>query len=248
MSFKVSFFLIVSLLVKLSLSAQSLNDYQYIIIPEQFSFQSSPNEYDVNEMLQFSFNKYNFKAFIKGQPLPDEASFCDALQVSVLKKGLLKTVLKLELKDCKGNVVYTSPEGKSLKKDYKVAYFQAIRDIFEHSSLRGHRYKKINTPVAEVKPKQELVAKNVTKTPVKTLLFELRGKQYSFKPEGRNFVITENNQHIGKAELLSDDINYKVNAGSLTGKGNFDDYGNFELIRLNPINNKKIKDILARVN
>ena len=76
---------------------QSLNNYQYVVVPEQFEFQRDPHDYDVNRLTQFLFNKYDFKALIKGEQLPAGATICDALQVSVNSRGLTRTRLTLSL-------------------------------------------------------------------------------------------------------------------------------------------------------
>ena len=256
MSLKTLFIFSLSLIANFSIFGQQvLSEYKYVVVPEQFAFQVDAHEYDLNKMLQFTLNKYNFEALLRGETLPEGISYCDALQADLLKKGtLLKTSLTLLLKDCNGRTVYTSPIGSSRKKDFKIAYFESVRELFKAPALKGHKYtgtkkSKTNAVVANTNTgKKELTAKNVTQTPVKALIFELRGKQYNFKSRGKNFIITHNNQQLGEASLLPDNSTYKVEAGSLTGKGSFDDYGNFVLSRINPVNQKTIQDTLARLN
>ena len=254
---------------------QSLNNYQYVVVPEQFEFQRDPHDYDVNRLTQFLFNKYDFKALIKGEQLPAGSTICDALQVSVNSRGLIRTMMVLSLSDCNGKVIYTSPEGESRSKDYKTAYHEAMRNVFKDPRLKMHKYIPVKKPrvlpskptgpstiPAEIlKPRpvkptlglpKQLTGKRITKTPAKAtgpdLIFELRGKQYVFKPQGENYVINHENKPIGQATRHAENGSYILKAGALSGSGFFDDYGNFELKRMNPVTQKPIKDILARVN
>lgn len=254
--------------------AQSLNNYQYVVVPEQFEFQKSPHQYDVNKLTQFLFNKYNFKALIKGEQFPEGVTICDALQASATSRGLTRTRLTLSLSDCNGKVIFTSPEGESKIKDFKKAYNEAMRKVFTNPALKSHKYLPVKKQqIAAVKPSKPsipavmakprpielikgppklLVGKKITKTPAKAtgpdLIFELRGKQYVFQPQGKNYVINHENKPIGQATLHAENGSYILKAGALSGSGSFDDYGNFELNRVNPVTQKPIIDILARIN
>lgn len=251
-------------------NAQTLNNYKYVIVPEQFEFQRSPHDYDVNKMIQFTFNKYDFIAFLASEVPKSDLSICDALMASIKSTGFIKTTFVLTLKDCKGNIVYTSPKGTSIKKDYRVAYYEAVRDVFKAPQLRQHKYFPLKKPKVgapkqslpavitkprPIKPIKEgpkaLTGKRVTKTPAKasgpSLLFALRAKQYAFIPQGRNYAIHQAGKPIGQATFNPESNNYNLKAGTLSGTGVFDDYGNFELNRVNPVTQKPIKDVLARV-
>lgn len=269
MSFIKTIFIAFGFFLSIASNAQSLNHYQYIVVPEQFEFQKSPHQYDVNRLTQFLFNKYNFKALIKGEQFPEGVTICDALQASVTGRGLIRTYLTLSLSDCNGKIITTFPEGESGDKDYKRGYHEAMRNVFKDPRLKMHKYiplkkKKIANPSipAEIlKPRpvkptlglpKQLTGKRITKTPAKAtgpdLIFELRGKQYVFKPQGENYVINHENKPIGQATRHAENGSYILKAGALSGSGFFDDYGNFELKRMNPVTQKPIKDILARVN
>ena len=270
MSFFKIIYIALFLLLSLAGNAQTLNNYQYVIVPEQFEFQKKPHQYDLNKLTQFLFNKYKFKALIKGDQFPEGVTICDVLQVAASGNGFMKTAIVLSLSDCNGKVVYTSPEGMSRNKDYKKAYHEAMRNVFKAPQLKNHIYTPVKTPKVDV-PKKELPAvitqprpvnpiqegpkvltgKRVTKTPAKAtgpvLVFELRGKQYAFKPIGRNYAISQGEKSIGQATFSPEGNNYILKAGALSGTGMFDDYGNFELQRVNPVTQKPIKDVLARV-
>ena len=264
----------ITFLLSIITNGQSLNNYEYVVVPEQFEFQRSPHDYEVNKLTEFLFNKYNFKAFIKGELLPDGITVCDVLETSITGGGFLNTKLTLKLLNCKGEVIYTSEQGTSRKKDYKQAYHEAIRMIFKDPRLKLHKYKEGLKPKTKnysakekeiltvdsakpesVKPQKApviLKGKRTTRTPAKftgpSIIFKLRQKEYVFQPIGKNYVIEHDNETIGEARLNPDNVSYTLKADALSGTGVFDDYGNFELTRINPLTQKQIKDVLARTN
>lgn len=258
------------------MAQQQINDYKFISVPNQFEFQKETNSYEINALTKFLFNKYQFKAFLDSDNESKMFSVCEVLRVSMEKNsGFLDTKIKVILKDCNGKVVYTSPEGKSIKKDYKQAYHEAIRKALNDPRIKNHKYtsivsknKKPQLPgnsnlVAKSKPKQkdttmpmiekcdpqkELPNKKIKSKTLPKFLFSLRGKEYAFQKSNEGYLIFEQGKILGKAILLPNNVDYKVEAGNLSGNGSFDDYGNFVLKRINPANNKPITDIMAREN
>lgn len=245
-------------LLLLSLSAlsfgQTLSNYKYVIVPNTFSFQKKPHEYNLNKLTKFLLNKYNFEAFIEGaeEDIPDvEAK--KLLRLKVVEKGSFTSKIKLVFLDYKGVQVYTSKEGRSNRKDFKASYTEALRNAFKDKVIKNHSYNK--TP--EVKTEQVVVAtkkvalpksKSFFKTEVFQLTFDLRGKKYSFVPASKLvYKILHDATVVGKATLQKNGVDYKLEAGTLTGMGKFDDYGNFILTRVNPANNKSLTDTMIRV-
>jgi len=255
--------------VNFVVSAQQLNNYKYISVPNQFEFQKETNSYEINALTKFLFNKYQFEAFLESDNKDNTIPVCEVLRAYMEKEsGFLDTKIKVVLKDCNGQVVYASAQGKSIKKDYKQAYHDAIRKALNDPIIKNHKYipsknVKMNTPVAkkqdlvnkpkpigsitDMPKKKETVENSVLKTAPK-LLFRLREKQYTFQKNEKGYLIFEEEAPIGKAILLPNNKDYKVEAGTLSGKASFDDYGNFVLERINPVNNKPITDIMAREN
>lgn len=249
--------------------SQKINNYKYISIPNQFEFQREVNSYEINELTKFLFNKYNFEAFLAGDKKYNRIPPCDVLRASMLKKsGLVNTKIRVVLKDCNGEIIYNSREGISIKKDYKQAYHEAIREALDDGLIKNHKFiaSKKNDSGQQMAKKEDLLNKPVPvkpilgvpkakeadkkplKKPVPQLLFELRGKQYVFQKTANGYLIIGNGKPMGKAVKLPNENSYTVEAGNLSGKGNFDDYGNFVLKRVNPVNKKPITDIMARIN
>lgn len=250
---KVVFFTLI--LISSVAMSQSLQGYKYLLIPNKFSFQKKSHEYNLNKLTQFMFNKYGFEAFIEGgaTSVTENISGCDILRVNDVTTGSLTTKIKFEFIDCKGNIIYTSKEGKSFYKEYDKAYNDAIRKVFKgDTKIRLHQYsefqakqrskkiaEKITTPTPEIALNASVKAES--------LAFELREKKYLFKPISKTmFEVFFNNQNIGTVTKKTNTSGYTIEAKELTGTGSFDDFGNFILIRKNPVNGLELKDTLIR--
>lgn len=137
-------FLILLLLVSGLLSAQkSINDYKYVIVPTKYDFLDEENMYRLNTMTKFNLTKIGFTAFYTNEDLPVEIinDRCSKLYVNVEKvKAFLSTKLIITFKDCQNNVIYTSGEGRSKEKEYKVAYPEALNAAFETLNLMKYSY------------------------------------------------------------------------------------------------------------
>lgn len=130
-------------------SQNTINNYKYVLVPERFDFSREDNQYGLNYTTKVLLEEKGFTAFVGDQGLPQEllANKCNALRAEVVqKKGLFVTNLTLLLKDCQGNVVFKSKEGKSREKEFFPAYNLALRDAF--SSLNDVPYKYDSTAAA----------------------------------------------------------------------------------------------------
>ena len=140
-------FFIISFLSILSFNAfsqENINDYKYVIIPNQYSFVSSPDQYQLNSLTKFLFDKYGYTAFLQSEELPQDLrnNRCLALYVDVKKlSAFLKTKLQIELKNCDGVLVSLSKEGETREKEYSKAYNLALRDAFETYQSFNYKYK-----------------------------------------------------------------------------------------------------------
>jgi hypothetical protein len=117
----------------LSFSQTSINDFKYVSVPESYSFLKSKDQYQLNSLTIFLFEKNNFKVLNSFQNYPSDLSqnSCLLLKSDVISiKGFLKTKLQLVLTDCKDNIVFSSEIGKSKLKDFKKAFHQALRNVF----------------------------------------------------------------------------------------------------------------------
>ena len=118
------------LLTLLGYAQQSLNDYSYVVVPEQYDFVTGKDRYQLNSMTKFYLNKHGFNAFLYSE-VPNVMK-CDGLYADVIKENaILNTKLVLVLKDCKDNIIFKSNEGVSKFKEWDAAYQDALRDIFK---------------------------------------------------------------------------------------------------------------------
>ncbi|GGG25506.1 hypothetical protein GCM10011344_27700 [Dokdonia pacifica] len=121
------------LLIQFSSFSQNVNDYQYVIIPEKYDFAKSIDEYQLNSLTQFLFNKYGFDSYRARdeKPLGLKNGSCSALYADVESdSNFIVARLKVILKDCDGKVIFITEQGKSKDKDFKRAYHEALRKAF----------------------------------------------------------------------------------------------------------------------
>lgn len=126
------------------INLEAVNDYKYIIVPLKYDFLSDADQYQINSLTKFLFNKYGYKAYIENDPFPEDLrrNKCLALSVDVekVKGGFLNTKLIIKLLDCKNKLVSTSKIGKSREKEFKLAYNLALRNAFETFQFNSYKY------------------------------------------------------------------------------------------------------------
>ena len=142
---RLHYLVLVLLMVQCHTWAQtSINDYKYIIVPKQFEFQKSEEQFQLNSLTKFLFNKYGYTAVLEDETFPDDLNenLCLGLtsEVRKVKGGFLKTKVQIDLKDCKGNVVISSQVGDTKEKEYAKAYNLAIREAFQTFQFMDYKY------------------------------------------------------------------------------------------------------------
>ncbi|WP_316838994.1 hypothetical protein [Pedobacter gandavensis] len=137
---------------------QSLNNYKYVVIPEKFSFLKSPNLYGLNDLAKFLVEQKGFTPYFDNAELPADIANnkCQALNLELTeRKTMFTTNLTFVLKDCQGNILFKSKEGKSREKEYKTSYNFALRDAF--TSLDTLNYVATTMPTTMQAPQQTAV-------------------------------------------------------------------------------------------
>lgn len=149
---------------------KDLNNYKYVIVPNNYDFLKQKDQYQLNSLTQFLFNKYGFKAIMEGEGYPDDLKFnrCLALKADVNKgSGMFKTKLAISLKDCNDKLVYTSGSGESREKEFKTAYNEALRKAFLSIEALNYKYEPsgdVAVPVVAVAAVSEVSSLNQEKT------------------------------------------------------------------------------------
>jgi hypothetical protein len=154
---KIGAFFIFTLLTVAGHSQNTINSYKYVLVPRKFDFVSEEDEYQLNTTTKSLLEQKGFVVFWSTAKLPPDlaANRCGALFAEVTRrKAFFATNLTLSLKDCSGNIIFKSKEGKSMEKEWFVAYDQALKDAF--SSLTNTPYKYDSTLSAQ--PQQPVPA------------------------------------------------------------------------------------------
>ena len=145
-----------ALMISATVFAQSVNDYKYALVPAKFEFQKEADQYKLNTHAKMFMQKYGFETWLDSEPIPQEVanSNCNKVYVDILENSnMFVTKLKVVLKDCSNNVLFTSTEGQSREKDYKTAYTQALRQAFTSFDALNHKYNGKDTKEAIVEKK-----------------------------------------------------------------------------------------------
>lgn len=111
----------------------TINNYKYVLVPEQFSFFKQIDQYGLNNLTKALLEEKGFTVYFDNKDLPAEIANnkCRAMNADLIeKKGMFTTTLTLILKDCQGNVVFKSKEGKSREKEFNASYNEALRNAF----------------------------------------------------------------------------------------------------------------------
>ncbi|MFI1771777.1 hypothetical protein [Thalassobellus citreus] len=187
---KTKFFsLLVTCLIVTSVFAQAnLNNYKYVIVPTKYDFLKESNQYQLNALTKFLFNKYGFETLMEGDEYPEDLvrNRCLALRSNVTKdNGLFKTKLLVTLKGCNDQVVYTSEVGESREKEYKKAYTEALRNAFKSIEAANYKYEPKAEDVVVVSTKKEVKAE--TSEEIKKLKEEIQ----TLKKEKKAEVVEE---------------------------------------------------------
>jgi hypothetical protein len=186
-------------LIGLSFNALSqtndLNEYSYIIVPKKFDFLHEEDQFQLNSLTRFLLNKHGFNALFNTD-VPDNVRRCEGLWVEVLKSsGLVYTKLEVVIKDCKGNELYKSFQGKSKFKHYKKAYQDALRKAFKSfQSLNVDQPDIINYEADEISEttvlkKNDIDKKKIKTSGVNTPIDNFPGSSFSSYMNNSNFYV-----------------------------------------------------------
>ena len=147
-------------------AAQSADPIKYAVIPSKFDFQKTADQYGLNSLTKMFFQKLGYNAYFDTEQMPPEVNVqnCNAIYVSVAENNaMLTTKVKVMIKDCRNNEVFTSVEGKSKEKEYKAAYTEALRKALK--SLEGASFKPL-TSIAATSGQKVIPQPSTVKSPI----------------------------------------------------------------------------------
>lgn len=197
MNTKILSLIIVILMTTNIFSQSSLNNYKYIIIPKKYGFLKLDDQFQLNSLTKFLFNKHGFDAVMEGESYPEDlnANRCLALTADVIKdSGFLKTKLQIELKNCNGLTVYTSQAGESREKDFSKAYSEALRNAFKELQITNYKY------ISNSNVTQNTVQQTSNQSEVSQEIAQLRAEIQNLKQEKETQVspvnVMDATQHV----------------------------------------------------
>lgn len=123
------FLIAITLFSSLIYSQSSLNDYEMALIPAKFEFQKLDNQYRINSTIKAFLKQKGFEAYVSTDVLPEGFLDynCNKVFVNVIEENtVFSTKLKIEFKDCKNIVLFTTDLGESREKELPKAYNQAL--------------------------------------------------------------------------------------------------------------------------
>src|SRR5690606_3527706 len=132
------------LIFAMGLSAHAqLDAYKYVIVPKKFDAIKSNNQYQTSTLVKHYLTEYGLTAvYDDALPLDLAENRCLGLIANILDdSSMFTTKLKLSLKNCQNQEVFTTREGRSKTKEFETAYREAIQQAFGSFSSIDYRYR-----------------------------------------------------------------------------------------------------------
>ena len=131
---------------------QSLDEYKYVIVPNKYDFLKTDDQYQLNSLTKFLFDKEGFQTLFDKDIRPQELIINSCLGLTSRvnnNSGMFTTKLVIELVNCRNETVLTSAEGRSKEKDFKKGYQGALRQAFKSIMELNYSYEPDKGPVVK---------------------------------------------------------------------------------------------------
>ena len=151
---------------------QNINNYKAVIVPLKFDFIRTNNQYRLCTISKANLISAGFVVFYANEILPKEYNDqCELLYYDIVKENaFLATQFHIELKDCRGNLIYKSERGYTKEKDTELAYASALNKAFVSLNNLHYKYDKNTIVVSELSVKNEVAPPVVS--PASTAVIE----------------------------------------------------------------------------
>ena len=149
-------FLSICLLISFAVQSQSqqFDDYKYIVVSKKNDGLKKENQYQTSTLVKYLFTQRGFTTvFEDSMPTDLNKDPCLGLYVNLIDaSSILITKASLILKNCSGEEVFVTKQGKSKHKDYKAAYSEVLSEAMKSFEGIKHNYKpkKSNTEEAPI--------------------------------------------------------------------------------------------------
>lgn len=204
-------------------NAQEEKSRGTIIVPKLFDFSKDENPYDISSYAKSFFEQQGFMAYIENEQIPVEIARdrCNAWYVNVEKtKGFMITKLVVSLKDCQGNIIAVSEEGKSNEKEYRLAYREAFRNAVKTLKITQKQTNAVvgNKPEAvAVKPIDNQQAVNLI-TAGKDVVVTENSNVYYAQPTSAGYQLVDSTPKVVLRMFRTSQPDYYI-ANSETANG-----------------------------
>ncbi len=198
------------ILIQFKVFAQNnINDYKYVIVPLSYNFIEGQDQYNLNSLTKFLFNKYGFTAFFQNEEFPDDLknNRCMAMYTNVEReKGFLRTKLRIDLLDCNGNLIMSSKVGSTNEKEFAKAYNLALRNAFETFQFVNYKYEPSNN-IVSISSKSEVTENAVEKEKeIERLQEELKSLKEEKKMEAQKVEVAIPAVEEAESEIKENNI------------------------------------------
>jgi hypothetical protein len=174
--------------------SQSVNDYQYVIVPVKFDFLKKDDQYRLNTLTKLLLQKYGFKAYLNNEEILSNVERCNFLYANVLEdNGMFATKVKVVLKDCKENVIFETKMGESRDKDFAVAYNEALREAGKSFDDLNYKYNGGNGNVTQT---TAVINQVKTEPATNSVSIESTGMFYFAQPTANGFQVVNNEPKV----------------------------------------------------
>ena len=151
--------------------AQTVNNYEMVLVPVKFDFQTEENQYRASTILKSVLTEVGFNASYSNENAKiNFADRCNLLNANLINQpNLLKTKLQFQLVDCNGKVLFETPVVESKVKDRAVAFRACMDQITDLIKKMGYKFEG-ELPHSKV-DKLEMVQKPKTKIDLEKTLY-----------------------------------------------------------------------------
>ena len=232
------------------ISQESVNAYKYVIVPTSYNFLNEPDQYQINSLTKFLFEKLGFTTLMADEEFPEDLNNnrCLGLYADVEKhKAFLNTKLEVHLKDCNNKKVLSSGIGQSREKEYEKVYNIALREAFKGFENLNYSYKpsskitsqntSITTSAADDSKAQEEIDRLKMEVEVlreKQLRKEESEKQALLEKERALRQVERDNLSVKKSEIVKKDAQKELKE-TLKEETKSDE--SFQTLFANPVEN-----------
>ena len=211
---------------------KALNDFTFVVVPLDYEFTNKSDQFKLNSMTKFYLEKAGFNAFFSNET--PNAEKCDGLYADVEKlPAFMSNKMQLVLRDCDGQEIYRSPEGKSRLKEYEVSYQDALRKAL--SGLGAMRVQQKNPKIKNIDVEthqitkimatsdtatEETISKTNNSLPSANFSsFSLNGERFLLQKSDEGFSLYKESNDlllVGKLVVLGEIVKYMDTKGKVS--------------------------------